>query len=348
LASVGEDMAIEEHIGAERQRSQGPSPRQPEVSFIVAALNVAPYVEAAVTSALQQRDVDIEVIVVDDGSRDGTAEIVAGMANGEPRLKLLRRETAGGPSVARNIAMDAARGTWMAILDADDVVAPDRSRRLLDLAAVTAADLVADNFERFVEGGQAHSTMIAGGATRYGFFVDLATFIRRNALFARRANLGYIKPMFRTDFVRRHGIRHREDVYIGEDYHFCLACLLAGARFVVTSESFYRYRIREGSLSWRLRPDDIERLLCAHADLKLEDRFRADAEVTRALRTYLRALQRAKTTALIIAKAKSGGWAQAFASAAVHPEVWVLLGRFASEALRKRLPSALALPKRGA
>ena len=75
---------------------------QPDVTFIVAAYNIAPYIEEAVRSALRQDGVRVEVIVVDDASRDGTPDVVAAIAGEDPRVRLIRREATGGPSVARN------------------------------------------------------------------------------------------------------------------------------------------------------------------------------------------------------------------------------------------------------
>jgi len=312
--------------------------RAPDISFIMAAFNAAPYVESAIRSALQQRDVDVEVIVVDDASSDHTARIVAALAAEEPRVILLRRQRRGGASVARNTAIDMARGSWMAILDADDLVAPLRSRCLLDLAAATSADMVADNFERFGSNDRTPgATMIDRRSGTYLFFVDAASFFRGNAMFDRRGNLGYIKPMFRASFVRTKGIRHIEDMYIGEDYHFCLSCLLEGARFVVTSETFYKYRVRSGSLSWRLEAPHVQRLLRAHEELEIQKRFGNDSELEDAAATYANALRRAAVLTASIDDARSGRWWRAVRLAAVHPEAWALLLRFGAEAIRKRL-----------
>jgi succinoglycan biosynthesis protein ExoO len=309
----------------------------PDISFIVAAYNVASYVEAAVTSALRQTDVTVEVIAVDDASLDDTASRIAALADKDERINLIRRTTRGGPSIARNSAMDAARGKWLAILDADDLVTPERSRRLLDLAAATSADIVADNFERFSDRGGHLSTMIEKGSEPYRFFVDTATFLKGNAMFDSNARLGYIKPMLRTQFVRANNLRHQEDIFIGEDYHLLLSCLLAGGRFVVTSESLYRYRVREGSISWRLSKSDIDRLLAAHAETGLDERYSDGGEIKAASHTYVRALERAKVIAEIIDDTKAGHWRNALASAARHPQAWPLLARFGSAALEKRL-----------
>jgi succinoglycan biosynthesis protein ExoO len=309
----------------------------PQVSFIVAAFNVAPYVAAAVDSALQQAGTEVEVIVVDDASSDNTADIVEEIAKRDARVALVRRSKTGGPSVARNTAMEMARGEWLAILDSDDLIPPQRTGHLLDLAAATAADVVADNFRRFSADNSVNSTMIPQAPEPYSFIVDVATFIRGNVLFDRGARLGFIKPMFRTAFVREHGIRHRESVFVGEDYHFCLSCLLAGGRFVVTSESFYQYRVREGSLSWRLKRSDIEELLRAHEATQREERFPQTEEVADAVHAYVRALERSHALALAIEDAKAGRWQTALATALRRPDVVPLLARFSGEAIGKRV-----------
>ena len=309
----------------------------PDVSFIVAAYNVAPYIEAAVTSALGQTGVDVEVIIVDDASSDETASKAAALTERDPRVRLVRRTARGGPSAARNAAMDAATGAWLAILDADDLVVPQRSRRLLDLATATDADIVADNFERMTVDGRHLSTMIEQGSQPYAFFVDIAAFLRGNAMFDSSARLGYIKPMLRASFIRAHSVRHQEEILIGEDYHLLLSCLMAGARFVVTSDSYYKYRVREGSISWRLDKRDIEALLAAHAKTGLDVTFRDQDDVGIAAQIHVRALERAKAFAEIVDHTRAGNWTRALASAASHPETWLLLARFGSAAVEKRL-----------
>jgi succinoglycan biosynthesis protein ExoO len=317
------------------------SGRTPDVSFIMAAFNTAPYVRAAVESALRQADVDVEVILVDDGSSDRTADIVADLAVQDPRITLMRRERQGGASVARNAAIDMARGAWIAILDADDLVAPERSRRLLDLAAATSADIVADNFERFIGDDETPvSTMLDARPGTYSFLVDAASFFRGNTMFDSTARLGYIKPMFRTAFLESKGIRYADDILIGEDYHICMTCLLDGARFVVTSERYYKYRMRPSSLSWRLQIHHVQRLLQVHEALQIERRFADDAELKAAARTYADSLRRAELALAAIEDAKSGQWQRALLSAATHPGVWAILLRFASEAVAKRLASS--------
>ena len=99
----------------------------PAISVIMPAYNVGPFIGVALHSVLVQSLPDWELLVVDDGSTDGTADIVAAFP--DPRIRLIRQENAG-VSAARGRAMAAACGGAMLFLDADDWLAPDALARL--------------------------------------------------------------------------------------------------------------------------------------------------------------------------------------------------------------------------
>jgi len=116
----------------------------PVASILVAAYQAAAYLPHALESALAQSCRDIEVIVVDDGSDDATAAIADSYARRDPRVVVLRHATNRGPAAARNTAIAAARGRWLAVLDADDALIPDWLARLVAQAEARGADLLAD------------------------------------------------------------------------------------------------------------------------------------------------------------------------------------------------------------
>jgi glycosyltransferase involved in cell wall biosynthesis len=100
------------------------------VSTIIPAYNAGAYVDQAVTSALNQRDVDSEVIVIDDGSTDNTWEILQRFSD---RVRAVRQTNAGHVR-SRNRGAQLARGEWLAFLDADDEWLPDKLAKQLNRA----------------------------------------------------------------------------------------------------------------------------------------------------------------------------------------------------------------------
>lgn len=114
---------------------------QPEISVVIPTRDRWPLlVSGALPSALEQTGVDHEVIVVDDGSTDGTATRLAELSDG--RLRVIRRERPGGMARARNVGLEAARGEWVGFLDDDDLWSPRKLRTQLDTAQAEQADFV--------------------------------------------------------------------------------------------------------------------------------------------------------------------------------------------------------------
>ena len=115
----------------------------PLVSVIVPAHDAERFIARTLASALGQTMDDLEVIVVDDGSHDATCEIAARMGQADPRLFLLRQENAG-VAAARDCGLAAARGRFVAMLDADDLWHPEKLARQLSVFAREGAraDLV--------------------------------------------------------------------------------------------------------------------------------------------------------------------------------------------------------------
>jgi glycosyltransferase involved in cell wall biosynthesis len=118
----------------------GTSTGPPAVSVVVPTHDRRRLLVQTLRSILWQREVDFEVIVVDDGSSDGTAEVVAGL--GDARVRLLRHDTPQGVAAARNRGIAEAAGAWLAFCDDDDLWAPDKLARQLQAARATGRSWV--------------------------------------------------------------------------------------------------------------------------------------------------------------------------------------------------------------
>ena len=205
-------------------------------SVLVPCHNVAPWVRACLDSVKAQTCGDWECVCVDDGSADGTAEILDGAAAADGRFRVLHR-TNGGVGAARNQALAAARGEWILFLDGDDVLASEALAHLGEaVAAHPDVQAVRFGYERF-EGPWTGTASSEAG--RSGV-VDMS---RAVPMMALRSYLWQFA--FRREAV---GTLRFPNYRRGEDRLFVVEALLKRvSRSAELDEVLYGYRRREGS-----------------------------------------------------------------------------------------------------
>jgi glycosyltransferase involved in cell wall biosynthesis len=117
-------------------------PKQPEplVSIIIPARNVAGYLPEAVRSVRLQNFREWELLAVDDGSTDGTGDVIQETAKDDPRIRCFRNLLSEGVSAARNRGLNAARGKWIAFLDGDDFLIEQALTERLTAATTNGGD----------------------------------------------------------------------------------------------------------------------------------------------------------------------------------------------------------------
>ncbi len=260
------------------------------VSIVIPAYNAAATLAHTLDSALQQTEQSLEVLVVDDASTDTTAGIVAQAASRDERVRLLRQTVNRGPAAARNHGLEDARGTWIALLDADDTFAPARLEALTAAGDQHAADVVADNLLLCPEqGGEAGTPMITRDMLPQAKFLSTAEFVAGNIGSRRtpRVSYGFLQPLIRRDFLQRHGIRYDEQNRFGEDFLFALTCLLQGARWWLMPEAMYHYTVRPGSLTDVQSAADLLRIRTVEEELlRRHPAVTSDPELALALRRH--------------------------------------------------------------
>jgi len=106
------------------------SPRGRLISVVIPAYNAEVFIERTIRSVQAQTHPELEIIVVDDGSTDGTAALVEALVREDPRVVLVPKSN-GGVASARNLGLKMARGEFVAFLDADDLFHPDKLERQL-------------------------------------------------------------------------------------------------------------------------------------------------------------------------------------------------------------------------
>jgi glycosyltransferase involved in cell wall biosynthesis len=224
--------------------SQGSDkPMAPRVTVVIAAYNAERFIRQTLHSVLAQILEDIELIVVNDGSTDGTQEILAGFS--DPRLIVVRQGN-GGVSAARNAGLAAARAPYIFFLDADDVLLPNALFRMvatLDQMPQKVACFA--HHIRIAEDGSPLST-----AADFHWKMFPASDTLRHLVAKNFIVCGAI--CIRTDAARSVGGFDRK-LKLGEDWEFWCRLATLGDFAAMPKEIVLMYRQRFSSANYRLR-----------------------------------------------------------------------------------------------
>jgi glycosyltransferase involved in cell wall biosynthesis len=210
----------------------------PRVSVILPAYNAAAHLRRAVDSALAQTMADLEIVIVDDASTDATLEIAGRIAARDSRVRVLHNERNSGPSVSRNRAIAAARGEWIAILDADDSWFPERLERML--ADAGDADVVSDDLYT-VRGAlfKPEEPVLRSMLQEAGFKITWPRRLDIRDLV--RYELALLKPIIRRSFLGRHELSYDPTLLRAHDFYLYFEILAQGGRWLQLPEGYYLY-----------------------------------------------------------------------------------------------------------
>jgi GT2 family glycosyltransferase len=297
--------------------------RPPLISVVIANYNGAAYLSDSLRSARTQTLADLEIIVSDDASTDGSIAIVRRLMGEDDRIRLITSDVRRGPGAARNAALDTTRGEWIAVLDSDDIMHPARLETLVDLAEQDAADIIADDLLVFDSDHVAPpKTLLWGKWARGPFSIDVHTFIRLSHLYGAGPSLGYLKPMIRARLLGR--IRYDESLRIGEDYNLILRLLLAGAGYRVYPLLHYFYRRHPSSVSHRLSTSVLSALRTADTRLMEHGAYVAPRLIS-VVRARLRSIDTASAFETLLDALRTKHYVSALQTMARHPGTILLL-----------------------
>ena len=204
----------------------------PKVSVIVPVFNGEQFIGEALGSLRREQEIDAEIIVVDDGSIDGSVSAVSALAEQDPRIRLITGEHCG-VSAARNIGVRAATGDYITFLDCDDICPPGRIARQLRKLSSHVEVIVVIGETLWFEALTPDFNPAPGTRHARTLCVHL-----HSALFDR--------SVFAT-----HGF-FDETLELGEDLDFFLRLLEAGARFLIETEIASFYRRHPGNMTKNL------------------------------------------------------------------------------------------------
>lgn len=229
-------------------------PARPAFSVVVPCYNAGPYLARAVRSTLSQPGAgELEVIIADDVSTDGSLAEAKALAAADPRIRVVRNAVNMGPGGTRNAAIAAATGEWIALLDADDAFAEGRLARLAKIARESGAQIVADLPILYDLGANvtAPTQLPTSGGWRLLAPTDLLNPDPVSGL-----DLGLLKPIFHHSLADS-GLWKYADIRHGEDFTLYLDLLVAGQRFALLHEAHYIFSARVGEVSGRFSPGSV-------------------------------------------------------------------------------------------
>ena len=208
---------------------------KPKISVIVPIYNAIKYLGATVESLLSVTEPDIEIILVDDGSTDGSGELCNTVF--DTRVRVIHKEN-GGVSSARNAGLAVATGDYIGFLDADDLIYPDTYSVLAEAAERTGADVA-----------QCAVVCVEPDGRERTVYQPKIEIILERPFSPRELThhlcYGCCSKIYKRELLEK--IRFDEGFTIGEDLHFNLACLNLAKRMVISPKVGYRYMQREDS-----------------------------------------------------------------------------------------------------
>lgn len=215
----------------------------PKVSFIVAVYNTQEFLPRCLDSLLNQTCRDIEIVVVNDGSTDDCAAIIAAYARKDARVRAITKPN-GGISSARNAGIDIARGEIVDFVDSDDYVEPNLAEFLVDAFA-------AENPEIVVFGGVCEPAERASKRIRQLLSPEARVFEPFDAalLFSANAQPYPWRSAYSRDLLERESLRFAENVRFAEDVVFQFESYPLSAKTVVAPDKLYHYVMQDKSLT---------------------------------------------------------------------------------------------------
>ena len=214
-----------------------------KVSVIVPVYNGEKNIKRCADSVLNQDYPELELILIDDGSRDRSWEIIQTVAANDPRVKAIHQEN-GGVSSARNRALAEASGTYVQFADVDDWLPMDATKLLVREMETRSSELVVGDFYRVVDGNVSEKGSIETGGT-----LTLKQYADKMMLAPADLYYGVLwNKLYQRDIIERYDIRMDEIISYSEDMIFNLEYLLHVKSVAILKAPVYYYQYTKGSL----------------------------------------------------------------------------------------------------
>lgn len=221
------------------------------VSIIVPAYNCQNSISKCIDSLINQTYRDIEIIVVDDGSKDETYNIVETYASCDKRIRLIRQKN-GGPGAARNTGLGAIRGDYFSFVDSDDVVSTIYVESMLKKALQFDLDFVISNIVVDHEKKKKASGNLCLYSNNYIINKKIIQLIKSGKLNSPVAKL------YRTSIQKKENVFMPTEIDLGEDLQFNLCFIQYTHKVGMLDENIYVYCTKNSNLTKKYRKNEFD------------------------------------------------------------------------------------------
>lgn len=239
---------------------------QPAVSVIIPLYNTEAYVEEALRSVMGQTLRRTEIIVVDDGSNDGSAAVVEALAAEDPRIRLIRQANAG-QAAARNTALDVARGAYVYFMDSDDWIEPDTLAACYEKCRSEELDFVFFDAVSFGGAKPSEPWYDYHRAARFEDRIYTGAELMERMLADKSYRCSVCLNLVSRELLDRASLRFHAGI-IHEDELFTAILYLQARRVGRIDREFFHRRVREHStMTSRFSPRNAEGYMTVLAEL---------------------------------------------------------------------------------
>lgn len=243
----------------------------PLISIIVPVYNVEEYIYECIKSIQNQTYTNLEILVINDGTKDKSIDVIKFLIDSDPRIKVISQENQG-LSAARNTGLDHCSGKYVAMIDSDDTVKPEFISDLYNEIKNGKVDIVRDSFRDF--DGEIPSGWISDFNTSKSRGKDvLSEFLDNSTSFVVWSSL------YRTKFLNDNQLRFTNGILL-EDGDFTCRAYMRATYVKTINKSNYKYRIRPGSILTTNNAEKMSRsemiVINKFLDLITEYKFKKD------------------------------------------------------------------------
>lgn len=226
----------------------------PQISVIVPVYNVEQYLSRCIDSILAQTFTNLELLLIDDGSKDKSGDICDEYAKKDDRIRVFHTKN-GGVSMARNLGVDNARGEWINFIDSDDWVEPDLYSSIIHIIEENNIDLVCWNY--FIDKDKQSRPVAYIDKNLSIKSNDEIIHLLRKAIYGSYNKyihmpnydmISSVNKIYKTELLRTAGIRFNQTLVRAEDALFNIMYLKKVSHIAITNKCFYHYVMRDSSV----------------------------------------------------------------------------------------------------